>query len=326
MKKTFSKHKILKPADLKILNSKSDLFGSLQLVSHLFVILTTGFAHYAALGSWWAILTGALLGITINFLYAAQHELSHWTVFKTKHLNEFFGRIIGFIMLFPRDYDQTMHFAHHSWTQNWERDGELTRAPYTLRSYLIWMTGVTYWRNRIIGIVRRARGIIIEPYINRTQEAKIIHESRLHLVGYVLIVAISLSFESWAALTFWLAPMLLTKPVHQLQNTIEHLGLSHESDILNNTRSTRTNMIMRWLCWQMPYHTAHHSYPSVPFWKLRRLNDRIEAAAGPVHKMGWIEFQIEVIRKLAQKDESQWPSNEVWVVPMGKGKTVELEA
>ena len=76
----------------------------------------------------------------------------------------------------------------------------------------------------------------------------------------------------------------------------------------------------------MPYHTAHHSYPSVPFWQLRELNDRIEAAAGPVHRMGWIEFQIEVIRKLAQKDENQWPTNEVWVVQAGNGKKIKLEA
>ena len=120
--------------------------------------------------------------------------------------------------------------------------------------------------------------------------------------------------------------MLLTKPVHQLQNTIEHLGLSHESDILNNTRSTRTNALMRWLCWQMPYHTAHHSYPSVPFWQLRKLNEKIESIVGPVHQMGWIEFQIEVIRKLAQKDESQWPTSEVWVVSSANGKNINLEA
>ena len=33
-------------------------------------------------------------------------------------------------------------------------------------------------------------------------------------------------------MTFWVLPMILTKPVQQLQNTIEHLGLSHEDDIL----------------------------------------------------------------------------------------------
>lgn len=326
LEETFSTRKILQPRQLKALNTKSDLYGFLQLGSHFGTIAGLGYAHYLALGSWWVVLTGALLGVAINFLYAGQHELSHWTVFKTKYLNEFFGRVIGFIMLFPRDYDQVMHFAHHRWTQDWERDGELTRAPYTLPSYLIWMSGLSYWRNRVTGMIRRARGIIIEPYIGAVHEAKIIRESRLHLFGYAVIVAVSLYFQSWAAVSFWLLPMLLTKPVHQLQNTIEHLGLSHESDILNNTRSTRTNMIMRWLCWQMPYHTAHHSYPSVPFWQLRKLNDHIEDVVGPVHRMGWIEFQIEVIRKLAQKDESQWPTNEVWVVPAGNGKTVELEA
>ena len=326
MEETFSTRKLLQTNELKNLNQKSDLFGFLQLSSHVGTILALGYAHYLVLGSWWMLLTGAMLGIAINFLYAGQHELSHWTVFKTKYLNEFFGRVIGFIMLFPRDYDQVMHFAHHRWTQDWERDGELTRAPYTLGSYFLWMSGITYWRNRLVGIIRRARGIIIEPYIGATHEGKIIRESRWHLAGYGVIFLISLYLESWAAVIFWLVPMFLTKPVHQLQNTIEHLGLSHEADILNNTRSTRTNALMRWLCWQMPYHTAHHSYPSVPFWQLRKLNEKIESIAGPVHQMGWVEFQIEVIRKLAQKDESQWPTSEVWVVSAANGKNINLEA
>ena len=326
MEESFSSRKLLQTNELKNLNQKSDLFGFLQLGSHFSTVIILAYAHGLALGSWWVLVTGALLGIVINFLYAGQHELSHWTVFKTKFLNEFFGRIIGFFMLFPRDYDQIMHFAHHRWTQDWERDGELTRAPYTLGSYILWMTSITYWRNRLVGIIRRARGIIIEPYIKASQEGKIIRESRWHLAGYGLIFSVSLYLESWGAVVFWLLPMLLTKPVHQLQNTIEHLGLSHEADILNNTRSTRANALMRWLCWQMPYHTAHHSYPSVPFWQLRKLNEKIELIAGPVHQMGWIEFQIEVIRKLAQKDESHWPTSEVWVVSAANGKNINLEA
>jgi fatty acid desaturase len=278
------------------------------------------------MGTWWVLATGFALGVSINFLYAAQHELSHWTVFRTRRLNEIFGRLVGFAMIFPRDYDLVMHQAHHRWTSNWERDGELTRAPYTLKSYLIYFIGVTYWMNRVTGVVRRARGIIIEPYIGAAVEAKVIRESRLHIAGYTAIAALSLAFESWAAITLWLLPMVLTKWVHQMQNTIEHLGLSHETDILSNTRSTRTNAVMRWLCWQMPYHTAHHSYPSVPFWQLRKLNDKIESAAGPVHRMGWIEFQIEVVQRLMEKDESRWPMDEAWIVPVANGRTARLEA
>ena len=94
--------------------------------------------------------------------------------------------------------------------------------------------------------------------------------------------------------------LFLTKPIHQMQNTIEHLGLKHNNDILENTRSTNTNALMRWLCWQMPYHTAHHTFPSVPFWKLKKLNNKIKNQAGEVYSMGYIEFQFEVMKRLWQ--------------------------
>ena len=300
--------------------------GALQLGSHLSAIFATAWLHSAAMGSWLVLVTGFILGVLLNFLYAAQHELSHGTVFKTRKLNELFGRAIGFIQLFPRDFDQIMHFAHHRWTQDWERDGELVREPYTLVSYLLWVLGITYWRNRIQGTVRRARGVILEPYIRKDEEKRVILESRLHLLGLAVIGGASAYFESWVAMSYWILPMILTKPVHQLQNTIEHLGLSHEDDILKNTRSTRTNAVMRWLCWQMPYHTAHHAFPSVPFWKLRKLNAILEDKSGSVHRMGYIEFQIEVMRKLFRKDESQYPMNEVWVVSRSDGRASRIPA
>jgi fatty acid desaturase len=326
MDASFSRRKILDPNELRALNARSDLWGGAQMASHVGAILIAGYLHALALGSWWVLLTGFVLGVLINFLYAAQHELSHATVFKTRKANEVFGRIIGFFMIFPRDFDQIMHFAHHTYTQDWEKDGELVREPYTLHSYLLWLFGISYWRNRVAGLIRRARGIILEPYIRVEEQDKVIRESRIHLALYAAIAVLSLALQSWFVVAFWLLPMVLTKPVHQLQNTIEHLGLSHEDDILENTRSTRTNALMRWLCWQMPYHTAHHTFPSVPFWKLHALNEKLESAAGEVHRMGWIEFQVEVISKLAQKDESQWPQNEVWVIPQAGGRAARLPA
>lgn len=326
MDASFSRRKVLEPSELRALNARSDWAGGAQMASHLGAILLVGWLHAQAMGTGWVIATGFLLGVLINFLYAAQHELSHATVFKTRGLNTLFGRLIGFTMIFPRDFDQIMHFAHHSHTQDWERDGELVREPYTLRSYLLWISGISYWKNRIFGIVRRGRGIILEPYIRIEEQDKVIRESRVHLALYGLIALVSIVMGSAAVLWFWLVPMVLTKPVHQLQNTIEHLGLSHEDDILENTRSTRANALIRWLCWQMPYHTAHHTFPSVPFWKLRQLNEKLEAAAGEVHRMGWIEFQIAVIGKLMRKGEADYPMNEVWVVPAQGGRMARLPA
>ena len=326
MQENFSRRDLIEPSELRRLNEKSNFMGFFQLFSHLIAILLISVLHYKLIYSWWSLASGFALGVLINFLYAGQHELSHGTVFKTFKLNEFFGRIIGFFMLFPRDFDQIMHFAHHKWTQDWEKDGELVREPFTIKTYLLWFVGVTYWRNRIVGILRRARGVVIEPYINPTEYKKVILESRLHVFGYLIIFILSLYFNSWAALTFWILPMLITKPIHQMQNTIEHLGLTHKKDILQNTRSTRTNFLMKWLCWQMPYHTAHHTFPSVPFWKLKELNSKIEKKSGNVYSMGYLEFQIEVIKRLWQKDESQWPMNEVWVISRKDGTEVRVPA
>ena len=167
MEESFSTRKLLSGAELKELNTKSDLAGALQLGSHVGAILVLGYLHYLAMGSWWVIATGFCLGVTVNFLYAAQHELSHWTVFRTRYLNELFGRTVGFLMMFPRDYDMAMHQAHHRWTAHWERDGELTRAPYTLKSYLLYFWGFTYWYNRVDGLVRRALASSSSPISTR---------------------------------------------------------------------------------------------------------------------------------------------------------------
>ena len=82
-----------------------------------------------------------------------------------------------------------MHFAHHTHTQSWEKDGKLVSEPYTLATYLLWMLGITYWRNRVCGTVRRSRGIIIGPCIRAEEEAKVVRESGIHMALYVFIAA-----------------------------------------------------------------------------------------------------------------------------------------
>src|SRR5258708_39009024 len=299
MDEVFAAKDLLAPGRLRELSAQSDLAGFIRARSHLAAILATGVALNASLATLWAIPVFLAHGTLINFLYAGQHELSHWTVFKTKWLNEAFGRLFGFLVFFPRDFDQIQHFAHHRHTQDWAKDGELARAPYTFRSYLIWMLGPRYWWTRWTRIARLASGNVVEPYIPDSRKAEIIRESRWHAALYGAIAIVSIATGSWAAVIYWLAPMLVTKPVHQLQNTIEHLGLAHVSDIVNNTRSTRTNGLMRWMCWNMQYHTAHHAFPGVPFNKLPRLDRELFQANGlSPHRMGYLAFQRAVLAAL----------------------------
>jgi len=58
---------------------------------------------------------------------------------------------------------------------------------------------------------------------------------------------------------------------------------------------------------------------------LKKLDNLLESRGAEIHRMGWIEFQMEAFRRLASKDESQWPQNEVWITSTPSGKTVKLE-
>ena len=325
MKSSYTARPLVERDHLHRLMRRSDARGALQIGSHGAAVLASGGALWATWGSLWCVPLFALHGVLLNFLYAGQHELSHGTVFARRRANELCGRVIGFLMIYPRDFDRLQHAAHHRHTQDWSKDGELVREPYTLRTYLLWLSGVTYWHGRLSRIVRFCRGEVLEPYIRPEDHATVIREGRAHAILYAGVAAASLAAQSWAVVILWLAPMLLTKPVHQLQNTIEHLGLSHSREILENTRSTRSNALMRWLCWQMPYHTAHHAYPGVPFWRLAELDRAMRESGAEPHAMGWIEFQIEVLRKLRRRSEADYPHDEVWIVPRARGGLCRLE-
>jgi fatty acid desaturase len=223
--------------------------------------------------------------------------------------------LFGFVLFYPRTFDQVQHMAHHRYTQDWTRDGELARERYTLGSYLLWMSGVTYWYTRWRRIVRFSCGIVTEPYLPAYRHAELIREARWHLAGYAAIAAISALAQSWAAVMLWLAPMCATKFMHQLHNTIEHLGLAHDDDIFGNTRSTRTSAVMRWMAWQMQYHTAHHAFPGVPFHRLHRLNALLFTARGlEPPTMSYWGFQVAAVRALLHgKTEADYPDDRMWI-------------
>src|SRR5476651_679223 len=152
MDQIFARDDALAPDRLRQLSRRSDARGWLQLLSHFGAIGATGAAIYVTLGTPWVVLPFLAHGVLINYLYGGQHELSHSTVFETRGLNEVFGRLIGFIGITPRDADQIQHFAHHRHTQLWHQDGELFRDRFTLRSYLLRLSGIAYWRFNVTAL------------------------------------------------------------------------------------------------------------------------------------------------------------------------------
>ena len=278
MDAAFSRRRLVAPERLRALSVRSVQRGALQLGSHAGAILVTGLLIAQTWGTAWVAPALFAHGALLNFLYAGRRELSHGTMFATRRLNLLLGRITGFPPLSPRDFDTIQHWARHQRIRTWEKDDEPVREPCTLRPHLLWLLGPSSWWSRVRRILRFSAGVVTEPDVRTDQQATVIREARIHLALYAVIAAVSIASESWAAVIRWLGPMVATKLVNPLQNTIEHLGLSRGDDVLEHTRSTRTNALMRWLCWRMPHHTAHHALPSAPFRQPNRLDAEIRGA------------------------------------------------
>jgi fatty acid desaturase len=309
---------LIDTAELKRLSQRSDAKGLAQLASHLGALGMTGCLLWTLWGSWWGVPVFVVHGYLINCLFAAQHECNHQTAFKSHWLNDGVRRLTGLTQLYPAWWECWFHFAHHRHTGDWSRDAELLlRGKYTLGGYLFVLSGVGYWYYRVLSLFRIAAGIVplYAYWLSEAQRRYVVWEARGHMACYAVLAALSVAAHSWLAVTLWLAPMLVTKPLQMLQNMGEHLGL--EDGELDTTRNTRTLLVpdfVRWALWQMPYHTAHHTFPGVPFHRLPALHRALEARLGrPMPAAGYFEVVAGAIREARKGPEGTWS------LPFGAG-------
>jgi fatty acid desaturase len=239
-----------------------------------------------------------LQGLLINYLYAPTHECDHHTAFKSPWLNLWVGRVCGFLMFNPSEHHRWSHYTHHRNTQDWEKDTELERAPFqNAGEFAIYMSGLPLVKGKLMGIARHAFVGSDEWYMTAPQRSRVVRAARWHVVGYVIAAASAIAFQSWWVLYFWWGPFVLMRWSYMLQGGAEHTFLTHAPNTLLNTRTFTTNAFMRWVNWNMTYHTVHHTFPSVPFYRLPDLHREVERVlgfklpGGPYLSLHWSLFK-----------------------------------
>jgi fatty acid desaturase len=97
--------------------------------------------------------------------------------------------------------------------------------------------------------------------------------ARMLLAGHAAIAVFS-AVEHW-----WIVPVLFSLPkfcgswLFQLCNNTQHIGLQDNvSDFRLCCRTFTLNPLVRFLYWQMNYHTEHHMYAAVPCYNLDKLH------------------------------------------------------
>lgn len=286
-------------ATLRRLSERSNKLGLMQLAGHLALLLATGLLVYQSRTTGWLVPAMILHGIVLIFFFTPLHECIHRTAFASRRLNDAVGFVLGCLILLPREYFRAFHFAHHRFTQDPVRDPELAfPKPRNFRQWWWHVSGLPYWIGEGRLLIDLARGKAEGSfYGNDRQRQDVVREARLILAIYAAVLVVSLLLRSDAVLIYWLLPALLGQPFLRLYLLAEHALCPETSDMLENTRTTYTTGIIRFLAWNMPYHIEHHAFPSVPFHALPQLNalisDRLKTTAP-----GYLAVQRQILRSL----------------------------
>ncbi len=251
------------------LTARADAPGLLHLAGHGGAILLTGALIASGMPGWWLLIP--VQGVLIAFLFTLEHEATHKTPFANERLNEWAGRICGFLLLLPFGWFRYFHLAHHRWTNITGKDPELAAPkPETRRAWLWHVSGLPYWLAQVRLIGGLALGRATDEFLPEGARARVIAEARWMAAGYAVAAASLI----WSPLLFWvwLLPVLVGQPALRLYLLAEHGDCPEVADMFRNTRTTFTTALMRALAWNMPYHTEHHVWPQVPFHRLPDLH------------------------------------------------------
>ena len=239
-------------------------------------VIGTGMAWIAlALPLWWLMIWPT--GIALAFLFTLQHECTHKTPFRTPWLNEGIGHVTGLLLVQPFLWFRAFHMAHHRYTNLPGQDPELDGDKPETWAEIIWHLATTgYWVSKGHVLWQNAVGHPEASYVSDRLRPILKREARLYLAAYALLFVASVLWLGPLLLWIWLLPLLTGFPVLRLYLLAEHGRCPQVANMFENTRTTYTGRLVRFFAWNMPYHTAHHVWPTVPFFKLPDLNAQMQ--------------------------------------------------
>jgi len=275
----------LPPGELKRLHQRSDLLASAQTLGFVAILGVLAGATWWSVGRlpWWG--TAMLFygyGMVVHFSINGVHELGHGTVFRTSWMNAVWCHVLAFLGWNNHEMFQASHVRHHRYTLHPPDDLEVELPMRLMIRHFVRSCGFEWARLRytIGDTVRIAGGrfrgeweLTLFPAEKLETRRRPVRWARVMLGGHAAIWIVGVATGNWivpAMLTFgpatggWL---------FWLCNNTQHVGLQDNvADFRLCCRTFTLNPVVRFLYWNMNYHTEHHMYAAVPCYRLPRLH------------------------------------------------------
>ncbi len=301
--------------EIKSLMRRSDRPGLIYLGIWLGLLAITGWLVLISVVTWWIVPTLLLYSaIFAVSAYALSHECAHGTAFRTRRLNEavfWFTSLLYYEEPLHRRYS---HASHHSHTWIEGSDNQMPYAPIPL-TFLGWVEEILglglYWHQTKM-FVLHSLGIFSEDVKRVTPESELPRMQRstqlclaIYLGGAAISVLMGWMWPVWLIVL----PRVIGGPIMNAFILMQHVEMAeNQPNIMQSTRSFRTNRFFQFLYFNMNHHIEHHLYPTVPFHALPDLGDKLkeqlpEPDAGFL-STHWEVLKITIHRSLGKSDRS----------------------
>ena len=265
--------------NLRAVSELRDGPGLVFLAGHAATLVATGWLVAASWGSWWAAPAVFIHGVVVVHLFAPFHEAAHGHAFRTPWLNQALVWLTGVAIGIPPTFFKREHFAHHTHTNDPERDPQLIPMAQSASGYVLYASALPYFGNLLGSLARFAAGRFNETevgFLDPESTMRVRRETIAMWMVYLGCAAWSVAWGSWAVVIFWLLPRFAGEPVMRIIRMSEHVGCPRIDNVFRNTRTVLTLAPLRRLAWNMAYHAEHHAFPGVPFHRLGRLHEALK--------------------------------------------------
>jgi omega-6 fatty acid desaturase (delta-12 desaturase) len=253
-----------------------------------------------------------LLIIPMIHFYLILHEASHKTLSERHRVNSLVGHICGWLILMPYLARRRSHLLHHYWTGHPVRDPANDRMIRRFsvitndeinRLEFIWK----YWLPLIV--INDRIGLWRDPFqLARNQNppafvAKEIRIARIYGILYLLTFFALLILNQLTLFTVYYFPsFLLLLLVEELVNLPHHAETPllketdtalHYSQQASVTHSCSfipvwSNFVLLYF----NYHIAHHLFPWVPWYSLKKLDSELKSSASANDSMDTVKSEL----------------------------------
>jgi fatty acid desaturase len=272
---------------------------------------------------WIPMLAGSYLhAMFVDFMGmgAAVHELSHRTAFRTKWLNTFFYRLFAFLTWNNPLHFKESHNRHHQYTyfRGLDREQVADPIPFSRAQVLSWfLFDWTRFRKFMWANLNHAAGNTRVDFFfwcplvsaESVKGRQLVRWARILLIGHLLLLGLFIWLKLWILIFLITFSYFFATFLQHATALIQHTGLQGDvPDWRFNSYTVNLNPLLRYLYWNMNFHTEHHMYAGVPFYNLPALRKEL-AWDLQLPMPGLIATLRHILKvKRAQKDDPGYRS------------------